>query len=388
MNKTRHIVTLGAALLLAPLTSTFAQSTWETVDALTPWRGRDIVADSAGNFISLAIDNGANGTPGVVSTAVSVSADHGATWQTVGSIAGYAIDLAVAPDGALFATGNRSATVTGRAFCWQSLDHGATWTVSDPSVGLSTVLLVTDVAAGNTDAIYVSGTSSGHWMVRKGQRTLTGITWSTVDSPTLSGIASICVRPGSPGQPDEVLACGGGWTVRRSIDGGAMWTTVGMLGGTYSSGYATGAAVGADGAIYVTGMAAKTIITQTKIGKKVVTTTTTESAWLTRRSETGGATWADVDYVVNGRPNTIAVDAFGRVFAAGELTSTPLTWLVRGCTDGGATWVTTDSFLPTGATQSLAYGVAIDALGNVCVVGETGTTASTYTAPIRRLSAP
>jgi hypothetical protein len=390
MNRTSQLLTLGAALLLAPLTSTLAQSTWETVDALTPWRGRDIVADSAGNFISIAIDNGATGAGGIVSTAVSLSTDHGVTWQDVGFIPGYAVDLTVAPDGALFATGNRSDTVSGRAFCWQSLDHGVTWTVSDPSVGLATVLLVTDVAAGNTDSIYVSGTSSGRWMIRKGLRTANGITWSTVDNLAISGPACLTVRPGLPGQPDELLACGGGWTVRRSTDGGATWTTLNSPSGAYSYQSANGVAIGTDGAIFVSGPASKTTTTQTKVGKKVVTTTTTVSGALIRRSTNGGATWSDVDFAVNFSltPTSISVDTFGRVFVAGSLLGTPQTWLVRGSTDGGTTWVTTDSFLPADTTRALAWGVATDALGNVCVIGETGNTASTYAAPIRRLATP
>lgn len=378
MNRTTQLFTLGAAMLLARLTSTFAQSTWQTVDSLTPWRGRDIIADAAGNFISLAIDNGATGSSGIVSTAVRLSADHGATWQHVGFIAGYAIDVAAAPDGALFATGNRSAIVSGRAFLWQSIDHGITWTVSDPSIGLATVLLVTDVAAGNTDAIYVSGTSNGRWMVRKGQRTIGGgVTWSTVDNPALSTPASIFVRPGTAGQPDEVLACGGGWNVRRSIDGGSTWTTLSTPGGTYSTQNASVLAVGPDGAICVAGPVQRTV------GSKK-TGYTTEYAWLTRRSSNGGATWADVDYVVNGQPSSLVADAFGRVFAAGAQN----TWLVRGSVDGGVTWVTTDSFLPAGVSPSRAWGIASDSSGNICTIGETGNTASTYTAPIRRLAAP
>jgi hypothetical protein len=50
--------------------------------------------------------------------------------------------------------------------------------------------------------------------------------------------------------------------------------------------------------------------------------------------------------------------------------------------------MTTDLFLPAGVTSAQAQAVASDALGNVCVIGETGTTASTYTAPIRRLAVP
>jgi hypothetical protein len=130
MKQLNHLL-LGAAMLLVPLTSTLAQSTWETVDTLPSWRGRAIAADSAGNFISLAIDDSTS-TTGPVSTAVSLSNNHGLTWQTVGSIPGYALKLAAAPDGTLYASGNRSATVSGKAFVWFSQDHGTNWTICDP----------------------------------------------------------------------------------------------------------------------------------------------------------------------------------------------------------------------------------------------------------------
>ncbi len=372
----------GTAALLAY--TTLGQSTWQTLDNLAKSRGRDIVADSAGNFISLAIDDSTSPT-GPVSTAVSVSADQGATWQTVGSIAGYALDLTVAPDGALFTTGNRSATVSGRAFLWQSLDHGATWTVSDPSAGLfvtnqtvvgkkvvvtvsPTTMLVADVAAGNSGAVYVCGMTSGRWIVRKGFRALDGsISWSTVDyAPGISEAASVFVRPGTASQPDEVLVCGGGWRVRRSLDGGSTWAT---LDSTAGSAFAL--TTTPDGAICVVGR-----------------TATSQANWLVRRSADNGVTWANVDYVANGWPQySITADAFGRVFAVGFNNLTPRTWLVRGSTDGGATWTTGDLFLPSGATSSQAQAVAVDAFGNVCVVGELyyGTTMS---APIRRLAAP
>jgi hypothetical protein len=380
--RTNYLFNISAAFFVATFTTTFAQSSWETVDNLAKSRGRDIVADSQGNFISLAIDDSTN-TSSPVTTAVSVSADHGSTWQTVGSIAGYALDLAVAPDGALFATGNRTATVSGRAFLWQSLDHGATWTVCDPSAGLfvtnrtvvgkkvvvtvsPTTMLVADVAAGNSGAVYVCGQASS-WIVRKGLRAMDGsISWTTVDTLTIGGPASVYVRPGTGAQADEVLVCGGGWTVRRSLDGGATWTT---LDSTAGSAFAL--TTTPDGAICVVGR-----------------TATSQANWLVRRSVDNGAAWANVDYVANGWPQySITADAFGRVFAVGFNNVTPRTWLVRGSTDGGATWTTTDLFLPSGATSSQADAVAVDGLGNVCVVGELyyGTTVS---APIRRLGIP
>jgi len=395
MKTTTQLLTLGAVLSFAPLTSTLAQSGWQTVDVLAPWRGRDIVADADGRFISVAIDNGATGSGGVVSTAVTVSNDGGTTWETVGSIAGYANDLAVAPGGtALFAMGNRSDTVSGRAFLWQSLDHGATWTTFDPGVGASQTFLALDLAVGNSGDIYLCGYFYGGsgWVVRKGHPTgMGGFTWSTVDSQSLSQPPSITVRRGVAGQPDEVLVCGGGWLVRRSLDGGATWTTVDSAAGSAYS-----LTTSPDGSIYVAGRISTTtyVTNQTVIKKKVVTTVTptTVYGWQVRRSVNGGVSWANVDYVANAQPvssSALIADDFGRVFAVGFSISTPpTTWLVRGSSDGGATWVPTDSFLPAGETRAQAMGVAVDALGNVCVIGETGTTASNYAAPIRRLAAP
>ena len=363
---TTHILTLGAALLLAPLTSTIAQSTWETVDAITPWRGRAIAADSAGNFISLALDD-SNSTTGPVSTAVSLSIDTGLTWQTVGSIPGYALRLTAAPDGTLYATGNRSATVSGKAFVWFSLDHGTNWTVSDPWTGQTqtNALLSSDLAAAPSGAVYLCGfiVQEGKWVVRKGQQTPSGLVWTTVD--TFAGVQpySIAIRPGPTGQPDYIVVCGKAssfWTVRRSADGGATWTTVENT----SLGTAFSVAVGANGDIYVDGASSASIITGTNVTttivhhQKVVTTnytTTTVPAWLVQKSTDDGASWTNVDFVVTGYPaftRSLTVDALGRVFAVGFLWTASDTWIVRGSADGGATWITTDTFLPAGYTWS------------------------------------
>ncbi len=390
--KTNHLFTLSAALLLAPFTPTFAQSTWQTVDNATPAAGRDIVADPDGNFIGLDLDY----TTTNAITAVVRSIDHGTNWQTVGSIAGYAGDLTAAPDGALFAVGNRSVTVSGRAFLWQSLDHGATWTEINPWAGQTGTFMCLDVAAGNSSSIYLCGYLLGgsQWVVRKGDRTVGGVTWSTVDVQSAGQPQSVVVRPGVAGQPDDVLVGGGGWTVRRSADGGATWTTVDSYASGIANGGYSGLAAGIDGSVYAVLRTAKStsVTNWTVVKKKLVpvVTTTTEYGWQVRKSANSGVTWANMDYVANGWPGNapITVDKFGRVFIAGWNTTSPTSWLVRGSTDGGATWVTTDSFLPAGATAAQAWGVGSDALGNVCVIGSTGTSASTYTALIRRLAAP
>jgi hypothetical protein len=395
--------TLGA-LLLAPYASTFGQSTWQTVDALSPGRGRAIVADSTGNFISLAIDDSTSST-GPVSTAVSFSSDGGLSWQTAGTIPGYALKLAAAPDGTLYASGNRSATVSGKAFVWFSVDHGGTWAVSDPWSGQPAALISMDITAGNSGNIYlcgyVSGTyNGGRWIVRKGQPTPSGIAWTTADSFSGTQPNAIAVRPGSASFPDQIFLCGlassGNWTVRRSLDSGATWTTM----QTSSLGTAYSVAIGPNGEVYVDGTSTTNIITATNVTttivhhQTVVTTnyvTTTFSGWLVQKSTDAGSTWSSVDFAVNARPayaSSLAVDAFSRVFAVGCQTTTPNTWLVRGSADAGATWVTTDTFLPNGYTTAQAFGVACDALGNVCVVGDVENgTPSADLAPIRRLAA-
>ena len=387
--KTLHLLTLGAALLLAPLTTTIAQSTWETTDALTPYSGRAIVADSSGNFITLSLSTNSTSNTGLVSTAVSLSSDTGLTWQTVGTIPGFAGRLTAAPDGTLYACGTRSATVSGKAFVWFSQNHGATWTVSDPWLGntntfpQTNVFLSTDLAAGNSGAVYVCGVvATPRWIVRKGVLNAAGgITWTMADNNINGDAQSISVRPGAASQPDQIFVCGEapslrGWAVRRSSDGGATWSTVNA--NTLASAFSV--AAGADGSICAIGRYQKAVNNGYQYG------------WIVRQSSNNGTTWSTVDSVVNLSPagaTSLMVDVFGRVFALGSTMTTPSTWLVRGSVYCGATWTTTDTFLPAGYTWAAALGAASDALGNVCVIGDVENgTPSANLAPVRRLPAP
>lgn len=351
-----------------------------------PYSGRAIVADSSGDFITLSISTS---NTGPVSTAVSLSSDTGLTWQTVGTIPGFPAKLTAAPDGTLYATGTRSATVRGKAFVWFSQDHGATWTVSDPWLGntntfpQTNVFLSTDLAAGNSGAVYVCGVvAAPRWIVRKGMLNAAGgITWTMVDNNISGEPQSISVRPGAASQPDQIFACGAapsgaGWAVRRSTDGGATWSTVDA--NTLANAYSV--AAGADGFIYAIGRYQKAV----KIGYQY--------GWIVRKSSNNGTTWSTVDSVPSVWPaggTSLMVDVFGRVFALGSTMTTPETWLVRGSADGGATWTNTDIFLPTGYTSAAAMGAASDAFGNVCVIGGVGNgTPSANLAPVRRLAAP
>ena len=374
---------LGAALLLAPLTPTFAQSTWATTDALTPYSGRAIVADSLGNFITLSNSTNSTSHNGPVWTAVSLSSDTGLTWQTVGTIPGYALKLTAAPDGTLYASGNLTGRGGDKPFVWFSRDHGTNWTVSDPWAGQTNTLYVTDLAAGNSGAVYACGLyATPRWFVRKGVLNAAGgITWTMADNNINGDAQSISVHPGAASQPDQIFVSGEapglrGWAVRRSTDGGATWSTVDA--NTLANAY--GVAAGADGSIYAIGKYQKAVNNGYQYG------------WIVRKSSNNGTTWSTVDSVANLWPagaTSLMVDVFGRVFALGSTMTTPSTWLVRGSVDGGATWTTTDTFLPTGYTSAAAMGAASDAFGNVCVIGGVGNgTPSANLAPVRRLAAP
>src|ERR1700682_4220140 len=110
--KTNFHLSLSAALFVATLTTTFAQSSWQTVDVLAGSQGVEIVFDKQqGSLIAIAVGP----TTAPPATEVRMSSDRGATWHTISSIAGYAVDLSIAPDGALYASGNRTVTVSGRA---------------------------------------------------------------------------------------------------------------------------------------------------------------------------------------------------------------------------------------------------------------------------------
>ena len=205
-----------------------------------------------------------------------------------------------------------------------------------------------------------------------------GTTWTTVDdlAGTISGVSGMTAIPAG------VFAAGrlsNVWIVRRSTDGGNTWTTVDKYAANNLSG-ANGMSADASGSLYVTGAA---VITVNKV---------TKNHWITRKSANGGATWATVDDVASGSLNggrAVTVDAYGRVFAAGQIANgnTSL-WVTRASTDGGITWLTSDDYAQSASGPQLARGAASDAVGNVFIGGEATGPDGIPHAIVRKLAAP
>lgn len=378
MKHINQVLSLGAVLLLAPLTATFAQSTWQTVDDLQYTLGKGtspygVAATPDGAlFVSGAAYDAANLQHGFVNR----SLDGGATWDLVfdlpgvpGGSASSCWAVAAAPSGTLWATSCRNSTDW---LTHWSADGGTTWVLSDFFRGNGRNAVPFCTAVDPAGRVFVGGLvwdaqGKQHFFVRRSSDN--GATWKTVDD--LAG--SISRTDGIAATPAAVVSAGrlsNTWLVRRSINGGNTWTTTDTMP---QASFAYGAAADANGNFYVVGPATLTANRVTK------------THWLTRKSTDSGSTWRTVDDLVAGIPQAVTVDAFGRVFVAGAVGNL---WTVRGSADGGLTWTTTDTFTLTPTGTSTARGVSADASGNVFVTGYAANADGINHGIVRKLATP
>ena len=144
------------------------------------------------------------------------------------------------------------------------------------------------------------------------------------------------------------------WVVRRSLNGGAAWSTVDTL----DSGNAGASGMGADasGNIYVVGLTTRVDGSSRK--------------WVVRKG-TGGSRWATVDSVAGlGSPTGFAADSHGNLFVVGiGGNSLGPVWLVRENPGGTGAWQTVDAFQAPPGNFFEATAVAADKSGHVFVAG-------------------
>jgi hypothetical protein len=395
MNKQNHLL-LGAALLLAPLASTQAQSTW-------PWQTVDgYIAGPSGTAFGLAaVDNGivfsarsaAPDPAGIAHAYVRRSLDGGQTWELVSDLPGNgtATSLAVAVghySGLVFATAiirNAQNLTRDDWVTLRSADGGTTWSKVDvltpPNFKAYPYAVVEDPAGRVFVGGWFSDTANrDHYLVRRSLNG--GTTWTTVED-LVGPYAGGDLATGMAATPAGVFSVGriaSVWSVRRSTNGGTTWTTVdtyqSVPGRTYMS-WPKGIAADTNGSLYVTGTA------EFLINKAI------QNRWITRKSTDNGATWRTVDSFLPGSspdPRAVTVDAIGRVFVTGSYTvgsgtTSTQHWIARASVDGGVTWTTTDDLVGFGMSA------ASDAVGNVYIGGRALGDSTTPSATVRKLGA-
>jgi hypothetical protein len=383
-----------AALASAILATHAARAqTWQTVDDFQlvagsrSWNLGLVVAPS-GTIFGSGLANTASG--GCVAL-VMASQDDGATWSAPLDLvdvanaapsyplAGMACDAAGDLYYALPAPAAGTCTTQCGWLVRKGTSGGSTWNTVDDFTGISGQAYgITVDASGNVfvAGTLTSGTGGATWTIRRG---LGGANFSTVDSFAPAGYGNAQAVFAHP--TAGVFAAGAGyltsrrsttvaWIVRRSLDGGATWSTVDTFQ-LVSGQIAHANGIGADGLgnLYVVGFA-------TTVSKQI-----TPAHWIVRKSSDGGNTWSTVDNFqpasnVFSAASRFVADANGNLFVAGQApmygagsTGTP-TWVVRESQGGTGPWSTVDTFQDMAdKTQGFPEALAADAVGNVFVGG-------------------
>jgi hypothetical protein len=399
--KIRTLRSLPLLIAMAVATSTqitFAQ-TWQTVDdyqvvsnhVTQPYA---ITVDAHGTIYVAGMSEGlfVPGPGAYVNAIVRRSTDQGATWTTIEeysypnppnplspSVRFISIGLDLAQN--LYAvglTGLGGVDSTDRLIVRKSADGGETWAtaldVAAPDAPMGTATLGSPgFAADAAGAIYVSVKYGGGSFILKS--TDAGATWiSSIHTGWVRGMVLTSAglfSAEAPGNP---------WgMVKKSLNGGATWTTVDSytpagFNGTGGTGNLSALCADWSGNLYVGGFAGITVTTGH--GKNAVSTTTYN--WVIRKGINGGATWSTQAIIPTGGTDTsgflngIEADPAGNVYAVGRMYDSlgHQHWSVQKSVNQGASWTLVDSYGPYAPLfAAYATGVASDAAGNVYVCG-------------------
>ena len=386
---------VGAALLGS---ANLQAQSWQTVDLfqlVPPYSAiaADIGVGSDGTTL-YSVGSSVMSSAGYLAGVVRKSTDSGATWTTVDAYVDsnpYWVQATYrgfgsGSGGNVFAAGElwdggSSSTGTKTWLVRESADGGATWVTADafyqgPTAKPSCTDVKVNPYTGDVFAVGLgnTGSTSGfYWAVRK--RAANSLNFTTVDyvgAPPVNEARAVGFHPtagvfvvGRMGDGTRYL-----WTVRRSLNGGATWTTVDTFqdsAKTYSE--ARGIAVSGSGAIYVCGKAAQVVK-----GKTV-------NNWVVRRSLNGGTSWTTVDRfgaepapsgAGSAAASGITIAPSGNVFVTGP-SPAPSRLLVRKGTtssNGAMSWVTSDDFQLVPGQGSTGQGITSDIFGNIFTAGQ------------------
>jgi hypothetical protein len=406
----------GLIALGAIVAASAAAQTWETVDSYQAEPGLDA---SAGDVTSVAA-GGSLFSAGSATLAdgrrvgvVRTSTDAGQSWSLINVFSGegwawtHNRAITASPSGVLFSAGelwdglpSTSTTGTKNWFVRRSLDMGITWTTQDVyEQGVTGKPSCADIKVAASGEIYAAGITAGNngatgwfWLVRKSADG--GNNWSTVDQFSSGGVSQANAIGTHPSGSVFVVGSAinrrgdnsANWTVRRTRDGGATWTTVDTLQSEKPfSSAASGIAVDPAGVVYVCGRA------------QIAVKGLLKDYWVVRRSTDGGTTWSTVDKFSAGNnlpavANSLAFTPAG-IFVCGFSgpldESSPSTWLVRRGSispSGAITWSLSDSFQLAPEQTARAAAITTDGAGSVFVSGRASDINGTSQLVTRRLS--
>ncbi|MBI3850248.1 MAG: exo-alpha-sialidase [Verrucomicrobia bacterium] len=382
--KTLLSTRLALAGTLALFTHTTLAQTWQTVDdfqyvADKNAQANAIAVDAQGNIYVAGM--GYNGLVGYRVAIVRRSSDQGATWTTIEdyvnpnptnhSVVYTAIGLDPAQN--LYAVGmtGLGSQDSSRLIVRKSADGGATWgTALDVAIpyivgGLANAG-TPGFAADASGAIYVSVRLPGHSTILKSSDA--GATWIAWNEN--GGVRGILGASAGLFTADSEEGAWG--VVKKSLNGGATWTTVDSYSPPgFSGGNVEALCADWTGNLYVGGFANITVTTGK--GRNAISTTTYN--WVVRKGTNGGTRWTTLPIIpmdatlTGGWLYGLDADPAGNLYAVGRVTDIlgyPR-WIVEKGTNQGATWAMVEDFGPW--HSGFAMAVACDAAGCVYVCG-------------------
>lgn len=314
------------------------------------------------------------------------------TWYTVDDFqyspgtSSFATGLAKDPTGTIIYSAGYGldASGLGHGLAFKSADGGTNWLLLDDYAANAFSGISTDPSANIYTAGDLFGLGEENWFTRRSVDG--GATWSTVD--TVPGWAEAHAYAVAADALGNVYVGGyvstnhgfprATWIVHKGI-GGTNWATVATSGAESNippwSAY--GVFCHPTAGVFVVGYGLGPAV-QYK-GRTVY-----PAAWVVRRSRDGGATWATVDsflfvqknVINNATAYSVGADSSGDVYVVGTAGSNEGNvqhWIVRRSTDGGNSWSTVDDFAPSAGAipypSPTPRALGSDANGNLFVAG-------------------
>jgi hypothetical protein len=383
--KTHVSTRLALAGAVALFTHMALAQTWQTVDDFQyavdkNSQANAIAVDAQGNIY--VAGQGGIGLAGYRNALVRRSTDQGATWTTIEDYL-YANPTnhittftAIGLDRAqnLYAVGVAGINYNTRLIVRKSADGGATWATAldvnaAPNIAGGFANAGTPgFAADASGAIYVSvvlNYGNPSTILKSSDAGATWIAWNEN-----GGVRGILTTSAGLFTADSGEGAWG--VVKKSLNGGATWTTVdsytprGLSGGNVEA-----LCTDWTGNLYVGGFANITVTT----GKGRTATSTTTYNWVVRKGTNGGTRWTTLPIIAMDGTltgswlNGLDADPAGNLYAVGRVTDTlgyPR-WIVEKGTNQGANWTMVEDFGPW--HSGFAMAVACDAAGGVYVCG-------------------